>query len=79
MRERVRMRRKVLALTAEGRFSAAALFLIPFVTFGMFNLVAPSYYGEVWTMPATQWALGIGSGWMALGGVVMYKMVNFKF
>lgn len=51
VRDRYRMFRKVHAITAEGRFSAWALSLFPFVIAGAVILVRPNYYDQVATQP----------------------------
>lgn len=79
MREREKMRRKIRTLTSEGRFSGAALSVLPFLLFAALNLIAPSFYGDVWKDPAAKVALLCGLIWMLLGIYVMRRMVNFKF
>jgi tight adherence protein B len=78
VRERAKMRRKIHSLSAEGRFSAVGLSLIPCVIFLAISMMTPTYYGEVKNdpmfMPAVYLALTI---W-AIGIVTMYRMVNFK-
>jgi tight adherence protein B len=52
IRDRYRMFRKVHAITAEGRFSAWALSIFPFLIGAVITLIKPDYYsqvsGEVW-------------------------------
>ena len=48
VRERTRMRLKVRALSAEGRWSAIVLSMLPFALFAFLSFTAPDYYGEVW-------------------------------
>lgn len=79
MRERVKLRRKVRTLTSEGRFSGAALSVLPFLMFLALQIVAPVYYGAVWGRSAVTTALVIGLVWMMLGNIVIYRMVNFRF
>jgi tight adherence protein B len=78
LRERFRMRRKVKSLSAEGRFSAVALSLFPFIMFGIINLITPVYYGLVWGHPILIMAFGVGAVLLVIGNIVMYRMVNFK-
>ncbi len=47
VRDRYRMFRKVHAITAEGRFSAWALSLFPFVIGIVITLIKPDYYSQV--------------------------------
>ncbi len=77
IRERFKLRRKTKALTAEGRYSAIFLSLLPAALFGVLWLIAPSYYGQVWDVWFVQPALGAAIAWMAFGNYVMYRMVKF--
>jgi tight adherence protein B len=79
LRERFRMRRKVKSLSSEGRFSALALSVFPFVMFGILNVISPQYYGDVWGHPFLNIAAGISAILLVTGNIIMYKMVNFKF
>jgi tight adherence protein B len=78
IRGRFRLRRKAKALSAEGRFSALALTILPFVLFGVLWIIAPTYYGQVWNLPVVKTALGICLVWMTIGNIVMHKMVRFS-
>jgi tight adherence protein B len=78
MRDRFKMQRKIRALTSEGRFSAIVLTLFPFFLFGMMNLLAPQLYASVWGMPAVNTALAIGLLLLAIGNLIMWRMVNFR-
>jgi tight adherence protein B len=78
IRDRFRLRRKVRALSSEGRFSAVALSIIPVALFGIINLLSKDFYREVWGHPVLDFALGAAAALMIVGNVVMYRMVNFK-
>jgi tight adherence protein B len=78
IRQRFKMRRKVRALAAEGRASALILSSLPILMFGVVQVVAPDFYGSVWHFDITKTILGMAIGWMLVGNLVMYKMVNFK-
>lgn len=78
IRQRFKMRRKVKALAAEGRASALILSSLPVMLFGVIQLVSPDFYGSVWHYDVTKLSLGIAVGWMMVGNLIMYKMVNFK-
>ncbi|WP_160310455.1 type II secretion system F family protein [Microvirga vignae] len=79
LRERFRMKRKIKALSSEGRFSALVLSLFPFVMFGIINMINPKYYGDVWGSPYLTLAALTGALLLTVGNFIMYKMVNFKF
>jgi tight adherence protein B len=78
IRERFKMRRKVKALAAEGKFSALFLSALPIAIFFMIRFVAPDFYGSVWKHDMTRIGLGMAGGWMLMGNIVMYRMVNFR-
>lgn len=78
LRARFKMRRRVRALAAEGKFSAAALSVLPFLVFAALMTLTPDFYGDVWDVPLTKRVLGIAVGVMLVGNVIMYRMVNFK-
>ena len=79
LRDRFRMRRKVRALSAEGRFSAVALSLLPFIVGGVIFLITPRFYSEVWHDPLIRPVLLSAVSLLALGDYIMYRMVNFRF
>jgi tight adherence protein B len=78
IRMRYKMRRKIKALAAEGKFSAIFLSGLPVAVFLLLNVVTPDFYASVMDKPMTQIGLGCAAGWMALGNLMMYRMVNFK-
>jgi tight adherence protein B len=78
IRDRFKMRRKVKALAAEGKFSALFLSTLPVAIFFMIRYVAPDFYGSVWKFDMTKIGLGMAAGWMLMGNLVMYRMVNFR-
>jgi len=78
IRQRFKMRRKVRALAAEGRASALILSSLPILMFGVVQIVAPDFYGSVWQFDLTKMVLGCAIGWMLVGNLAMYKLVNFK-
>ena len=78
IRQRIKLRRKVRAISAEGRVSAIALTALPLAMFGIIQLASPDYYGEIWGDDTLQISLIATGIWMLFGNVLMYKMVNFK-
>jgi tight adherence protein B len=79
IRDRFRLRRKVWAISAEGRWSGILLSMAPFLLFGIIALIAPSYYGLVWDRPIVQPALAGMVVWLLIGDYIIYRMVNFDF
>ena len=78
IRERAKMRAKIRALSAEGRFSAILLSVLPFLLMGAITLIRPDYYRGVAADPAFWPILGVGLVLMVLGIITMYRMVNFR-
>lgn len=78
IRNRLRMRLKVKALSAEARFSALVLSILPVVLFVLLWVIAPNYYGAVWDHAVTKPLLVAAALWMTFGNIVMYRMVRFE-
>lgn len=78
IRQRFKMRRKIRALAAEGRASAMILSALPIGMFFIILWMVPGFYGSVWQIPLTKELVGGAVAWMAIGNLVMFKMVNFK-
>jgi tight adherence protein B len=78
IRERFKMRRKIKALAAEGKFSALFLSGLPVAIFFLLNIVAPDFYAVVWNQSLTKMGLALAATWMVLGNIVMYRMCNFR-
>jgi tight adherence protein B len=78
VRERLKMRLKVKAMSAEGRFSAMLLSILPFALFGLLWLIAPNFYGEVWDQPIVKSVLFGAAVWLLIGNMLMHRMVRFR-
>ncbi len=78
IRQRFKMRRKIRALAAEGRASAMILSALPIGLFIVVQVLVPNFYAAVWHEQLTKVLLGFGAGWMMVGNLIMFKMVNFK-
>lgn len=78
IRQRFKMRRKIRALAAEGRFSALLLSALPIGMFFILKGIAPDYYGAIWHEDLTKFGLAIAGGWMLFGNIIMYKLVSFR-
>jgi tight adherence protein B len=79
IRMRTKMRRKIRALSAEGRISAIILSSVPVLLFVIINWLSPSFYSANWDHPWMQWGLRGAAAWMGFGNLVMVRMVNFRF
>jgi tight adherence protein B len=78
IRQRFKMRRKIRALAAEGRASAMILSALPIGMFVVIQFIAPDFYASVWHEHLTKVLLFSAAGWMSVGNLIMFKMVNFK-
>ncbi len=78
IRERFKLRRRALALAAEGRFSALILSALPILVFVILEFLSPHYYNDVWDDAYTKPVLGGALAWMVLGNYVINKMVNIR-
>jgi len=79
IRDRLNMRKKITALTAEGRLTAAFLSFIPVMIFVAMQFLTPSYYGSIADEPE---AIPLGIAIIALtimNGLVLRRLVNFRF
>jgi len=79
IRSRSKLRLKIRALSSEGRLSAIALSLAPFVLFGIISLLSPDYFMSVKDHPIIPPLVGGCLALLVIGNIVMYRMVNFKF
>ena len=78
VRERQQFRRKVRALTAMGRASAYLLLIMPFATAALITLISPSYMGPLYQTGIGQVLLVIMLVMMAIGALVLRKIVDVK-
>jgi len=78
IRQRFKMRRKIRALAAEGRASAMILSALPIGLFLVIQITSPQFYASVWHETLTKLLLAGAAGWLLVGNLVMFKMVNFR-
>jgi tight adherence protein B len=79
IRERGKLRRKVRAISTEGRISAYILSAVPVMLMSGLMVLMPQFYGGVWDKPMTWYLLGAAGGWLLIGNAMMFKMANFRF
>lgn len=78
LRDRARLRGKAKALSSEGRMTGLFLSALPFLMFFVLNALNPKYYGDVRDNPIVAPVLIFTVFWMAIGIVVINRMVNIK-
>ena len=78
LRQRGQMKLKIRAMSSESKASAYIVGSLPFIVFTLVYLENPDYLAKFFTDPRLMVA-GIGGAvWMAIGGFIMAKMVNFE-
>ena len=78
IRERFKLYGKVKILAAEGKLSAIILVAIPFLVLIVLRFINPDYINTLFSEPAGRIMAGMALFMMALGILVMKKMVNIK-
>jgi len=79
IRDRGKLRRKVRAISTEGRMSAYILTAVPVLLFTAIMVLMPQFYQDVWDVPKTWYMLSGSIIWLLLGNAIMFKMSNFRF
>ena len=79
IRDRLNMRKKIKALSAEGRLTAGFLSFIPVLIFVVMQILTPSYYGSIANEPeAIPLAIAIIT-LTVLNALILRRLVNFRF
>ncbi|MCF1710964.1 type II secretion system F family protein [Tabrizicola sp. J26] len=79
IRDRLIMRRKIKAISAEGRLSALILSLIPLIIIAVTTSLVPSYYGDISDDPLFRPTAILVLGLVIANALVMRQLVNFRF
>lgn len=79
LRDRKTLAAKVQAMSSEAKASASVLGSLPFIVTLLVYLTSPGYVQLLWTTKTGNFLIMLGLGWMAVGIMVMKKMINFKF
>ena len=79
IRSRFAMRRRIRAFSSEGRISAIILTMMPFIMYGGTKLTAPTYYSSVAESPMFLPMIGGIIFFVVGNGIMLHKLVNFKF
>ena len=78
IRAKATLRKKVSALTAEGRMSCIILAILPIALFAILNLLRPEFYGDVARDPLFAPMMTAPPLLLILGVAWIWRMVNFK-
>ena len=79
IRSRKRMRDKIKALSSEATASAGIIGSLPVLMALVLMVIAPTYISLLATTTSGHWMLMGGAFWMAIGVMVMRKMINFDY
>lgn len=79
VRERKKMKGKIVALSQEAKASGGIIGALPLVVMFLVYLTSPGYITLLFTDPVGHVILGASAVWMFFGVMVMKKMINFDF
>jgi tight adherence protein B len=78
IRSKATLRKKVSALTAEGRMSCIILAILPIALFAILNILRPEFYGAVSNDPLFAPMMTGPPILLIMGVFMIWRMVNFK-
>jgi tight adherence protein B len=78
IRQRAKLLAKIRVLSSEGRLSAWILGLMPFALAGVMNLVNPEFMSLLWTDPIGISLIEYMLTLMAIGALIMRKIVRIR-
>jgi tight adherence protein B len=79
LRDRKKMKAKIQAMSMEAKASASIIGSLPIVVMGLVYFSSPAYIELLWTEPLGRVMMACCGTWMAIGILVMRKMINFDF
>ena len=79
LRDRKKMKAKIQAMSQEAKASAAIIGALPLAVMTLVWLTSPAYINLLFTEPLGHIMLAGSATWMAMGVLVMKKMINFDF
>ena len=77
LRERKKLKQKVIAMSSEAKSSAGIIGSLPIIVTGLVYITTPSYISLLFTHPTGHFVLACAGFWMFIGIMVMRKMINF--
>jgi tight adherence protein B len=78
VRQRQQFQRKIRGLTAMGRMSAYVLVGLPFFMAVALTALNPTYMSALWSTSTGHTLIGVALGMMAVGSVLLKRIVSFK-
>jgi len=79
LRDRKKMKAKIQAMSQEAKASAGIIGALPIAVMTLVYLTSPQYISLLFTTSVGHMMLGASAIWMAMGVMVMKKMINFDF
>ncbi|WP_431322959.1 type II secretion system F family protein [Rhizobium sp. YTU87027] len=79
LRDRTMLKAKVKAISSEGRITAIFMSIYPFLLYAMIKALSPTYFDPVWNSGYGTTVVSALLAVMAVGNVILYKMVNFEY
>lgn len=78
IRERLKLFGKVRALSAEGKFSAITLSVLPIITAFLLYLINPEFMSLLWTEPVGKYLIGGCIVFIIIGSLWMRKIIRIR-
>lgn len=78
VRDRLKMKAKIRAISSEGRMSAMFLSAMPIILFIVLLTLMPDYYGGIWNESITWYLFSGLIFWLVCGNLLIMKMISFK-
>jgi len=79
VRGRLTMRKKIQAISSEGRLSGLILTAMPFIIVGSIYASTPSFFMDVKDHPAFMPVAALVLGLIVLQGFILHRLTNFDF
>lgn len=79
LRDRYMLKAKVKSISSEGRITAIFMSIYPFLLYGMIKALSPTYFDPVWESGYGPTVVTVLLCVMAVGNIILYKMVNFEY
>ncbi len=78
IRDRATMRKRIKAISSEGRLSALILTVLPAAIFLSIHVATPSFYGDVMSDPLFAPFIATIVGLIVFQGLILHRLVNFR-
>jgi tight adherence protein B len=78
LRDRKKMKQKIVSVSQEAKSSAAIIGSLPFIIMGALTLLNPNYLNPLFETSMGNILLVGSATWMSIGVLVMKKMINFE-